>query len=84
MNHEDFIYADCRSDAYTIIEISIFEGRTTEAKKQLINLLFQRINDLLGISPQDLEITIFETPKQNWGIRGVPGDELQLNYKVNI
>ncbi|MDN4088413.1 tautomerase family protein [Paenibacillus polymyxa] len=84
MNHEDFIYADGRSDVYTIIEISIFEGRTTEAKKQLINLLFQRINDLLGISPQDLEITIFETPKQNWGIRGVPGDELQLNYKVNI
>ncbi|MMZ53300.1 4-oxalocrotonate tautomerase [compost metagenome] len=84
MDQEDFIYADGRSEAYTIIEISIFEGRTTEAKKQLISLLFQRINDLLGISPQDLEITIFETPKQNWGIRGVPGDELQLNYKVNI
>lgn len=84
MDQEDFIYADGRSEAYTIIEISIFEGRTIEAKKQLISLLFQRINDLLGISPQDLEITIFETPKQNWGIRGVPGDELQLNYKVNI
>ncbi|WDM20667.1 tautomerase family protein [Paenibacillus polymyxa] len=53
-------------------------------KKQLIQLLFQRITDQFGIAPQDLEITIFETPKQNWGIRGVPGDELQLNYKVNI
>ncbi|MGM1020980.1 MAG: tautomerase family protein [Bacillota bacterium] len=83
MNQEDFIFAHDRSEAYTIIEISVFEGRTTEAKKHLIELLFQRINDL-GIAPQDLEITIFETPKQNWGIRGVPGDELQLNYKVNI
>ncbi|WP_431087761.1 tautomerase family protein [Paenibacillus sp. 8b26] len=83
MNQEDFIFAHDRSEAYTIIEISVFEGRTTEAKKHLIQLLFQRINDL-GIAPQDLEITIFETPKQNWGIRGVPGDELQLNYKVNI
>ncbi|MDQ0493162.1 tautomerase family protein [Paenibacillus brasilensis] len=83
MNQEDFIFAHDRSEAYTIIEISVFEGRTTEAKKYLIQLLFQRINDL-GIAPQDLEITIFETPKQNWGIRGVPGDELLLNYKVNI
>ncbi|MFK4340987.1 MULTISPECIES: tautomerase family protein [unclassified Paenibacillus] len=83
MNQEDFIFAHDRSQAYTIIEISVFEGRTTEAKKHLIQLLFQRINNL-GIAPQDLEITIFETPKQNWGIRGVPGDELQLNYKVNI
>ncbi|MET3208942.1 UNVERIFIED_CONTAM: phenylpyruvate tautomerase PptA (4-oxalocrotonate tautomerase family) [Paenibacillus sp. PvR008] len=83
MNQEDFIFAHDRSEAYTIIEISVFEGRTIEAKKHLMQLLFQRINDL-GIAPQDLEITIFETPKQNWGIRGVPGDELQLNYKVNI
>ncbi|WP_226002789.1 tautomerase family protein [Paenibacillus sp. BJ-4] len=84
MSQEDFIFAHDRSEAYTIIEISMFEGRSTEAKKQLIKLLFQRITDHLGIAPQDLEITIFETPKQNWGIRGVPGDELQLNYKVNI
>ncbi|MGW8957027.1 tautomerase family protein [Paenibacillus sp. NPDC055715] len=83
MNQEDFVFTHDRSEAYTIIEISVFEGRTTEAKKHLIQLLFQKINDL-GIAPQDLEITIFETPKQNWGIRGVPGDELQLNYKVNI
>lgn len=84
MQNEDFIFANSRSDAYTIIEISIFEGRSVEAKKQLINLLFQRIGEYVSISPNDLEITIFETPKQNWGIRGVPADELQLNYKVNV
>ncbi len=28
--------------------------------------------------------TITETPKHNWGIRGLPGDELTLNYKANI
>ncbi|GGG65413.1 tautomerase family protein [Paenibacillus radicis (ex Gao et al. 2016)] len=84
MDREDFIFAHDRSDAYTIIEISMFEGRTVETKKQLIRLLFQRINDGVGITPQDLEITIFETPKHDWGIRGVPGDELALNYKVNV
>jgi phenylpyruvate tautomerase PptA (4-oxalocrotonate tautomerase family) len=32
--------------------------------------------------PQDVEITIHESPKENWGIRGKPGDELSLSYKV--
>jgi hypothetical protein len=28
--------------------------------------------------------TIFETPKHNWGFRGLPGDEHQLNYKIEV
>ncbi|MFC0561536.1 tautomerase family protein [Halalkalibacter alkalisediminis] len=84
MNKEDFYFASGRTESYTVIEISMFEGRTVEAKKHLINLLFERINSELSISPQDVEITIFETPKHNWGIRGLPGDELALNYKVNV
>nr|WP_054550079.1 tautomerase family protein [Lysinibacillus sphaericus] len=84
MDKEDFYFASERTESYTIIEISMFEGRTIQAKKQLVKLLFERINNKLNISPQDFEITIFETPKHNWGIRGLPGDELALNYKVNI
>ncbi len=84
MDKEDFHFASGRTEAYTVIEVSMFEGRTVEAKKQLLKLLFERINNELGISPQDVEVTIFETPKHNWGIRGLPGDELALNYKVNV
>lgn len=84
MEKENFYFANGRTEAYTIIEISMFEGRTVEAKKQVINLLFERLNRELNLSPQDVEITIFETPKHNWGIRGLPGDELSLNYKVNV
>lgn len=84
MDQENFYYANERTDAYTIIEISMFEGRAIETKKQLITLLFERLNSELNISPKDLEITIFETPKHNWGIRGLPGDELALNYNVNV
>ncbi len=72
-----------RTDAYTIIEISMFEGRSVEAKKRLIHLLFVRISEI-GITPQDLEITIFETPRHNWGIHGQTGDALALSYDVTI
>jgi phenylpyruvate tautomerase PptA (4-oxalocrotonate tautomerase family) len=84
MDREDFFILLDRSDRYTIVEISLFEGRTVEAKKRLIRLLYERMGAELGFVPQDLEITLFETPRHNWGIRGLPGDELILNYKVDV
>ena len=84
LDKADFIYPPDRSNRYTIIEFSVFEGRSIEAKKLLIRLLYQRVPQLTGISPQDLEITIFETPRHAWGIRGMPGDEVGLNYKVEV
>ena len=84
LDAHDFIAPADRGEQYIIIEISMFEGRSDETKKQLIRLLFARLEFECGFSPQDVEITIFETPRQNWGIRGVPGDELELSYKVDL
>ena len=84
LERSDFFYPDGRTDRYTIIEFSMFEGRTVAARKQLIRLLFERVQKECGITPQDLEITIFETPRHNWRFRGLPGDEHQLNYKVEV
>jgi phenylpyruvate tautomerase PptA (4-oxalocrotonate tautomerase family) len=84
LEKSDFYYPADRSERYTILEISMFEGRSVETKKQLIRLLFERVEQKLGIEPKDLEITIFETPKHNWGFRGLPGDEVSLSYKVEV
>ena len=84
LDPSDFYYPSGRTEKYTIIEISMFEGRSVEAKKHLIRLLFERINQQINIRSQDLEITITETPKHNWGFRGMPGDEIDLNYKVEV
>jgi hypothetical protein len=83
LDSSDFFYPTGRTERYTIIEFSMIEGRSVEAKKQLIRLLFERVQSL-GISTQDLEITIFENPKHNWGFRGLPGDEHELDYKVEV
>lgn len=81
---EDFLYPDDRSESYLIVEIGMFEGRSTEAKKALISGIFANVTEATGIAAQDVEITIFETPRGNWGIRGVPGDELALGYVVSV
>ncbi len=80
----NFFAPSGRTEKYTILEISMMEGRSVEAKKKLIRLLFDRVNTELGITPQDLEMTIFETPKHNWGFRGLHGDEAQLDYKIEV
>jgi phenylpyruvate tautomerase PptA (4-oxalocrotonate tautomerase family) len=84
LDKSDFYYPSDRTNNYLVIEISMFEGRSVETKKELIRLLIKNINEKLNIPICDIEITIFETPKSNWGIRGLPGDELTLNYKVEV
>jgi phenylpyruvate tautomerase PptA (4-oxalocrotonate tautomerase family) len=84
LDESDFFYPTGRTERYTIIEISLFEGRSLESKKRLIRLLFERTEAELGIAPNDLEITLTETPRHNWGFRGLPGDEIGLDYKVDV
>jgi phenylpyruvate tautomerase PptA (4-oxalocrotonate tautomerase family) len=67
-----------------VLEINMIEGRSVEAKKKLIRLLFDRIQEKVGITHQDLEINIVESPAHNWGFRGMPGDEANLNYKIKV
>jgi len=84
MEKENYFYPEGRTDSYTVIEITMMEGRTVEAKKQLIHLLFERIESEIEILPIDVEINISESPACNWGFRGITGDEAKLNYKVNV
>ena len=84
LDAEDFIYPDDRSADYTIVEISMFEGRSDTAKRNLIGELFARIEEKTGIHPHSVEITITETPRVNWGIRGQNAADLALNYRVEV
>ena len=85
MAKEDFIVTlPTATEKYPILEISLMEGRSVETKKLLIRLLFTRICEELCYLPGDIEITITESPKSNWGFRGLPGDEIGLNYKIEV
>jgi phenylpyruvate tautomerase PptA (4-oxalocrotonate tautomerase family) len=84
MEPENFYYPASASPRYTIIEISLFEGRAIETKKNLIRLLFSRVGEQCDRKPNEIEVTLTETPRHNWGFRGLPGDEVGLPYKVNV
>lgn len=84
LSDADFIAPPDRSADYVIIEISMFEGRSVDAKKHLIRALYERIGTAMGIAAIDIEVTIFETPRHAWGIRGLPGDEIGLDYRIEV
>ena len=78
----DMLAPPDRSEAYTIIEISMFEGRTPETRRRLLQALMDSLARAVPMPVEDIEITIFETPRANWGIRGKTGDALALSYEV--
>jgi phenylpyruvate tautomerase PptA (4-oxalocrotonate tautomerase family) len=80
----NFLFPEDRTSSYTIIEISMFEGRSEEKIKALIKRMMNEARERLELHPNDLEITISQSPKYCWGIRGKTGDELALNYKVDV
>ena len=84
LDKEDFFYPEGRTDDYIIIELIMITGRTIETKKNLIKMLFKEISEQLRISTSDIEICMLESEAANWGFRGMTGDEVSLNYKINV
>ncbi|TDD08694.1 tautomerase family protein [Nonomuraea deserti] len=79
LDADDFVCPQ-RGERYLVIEVVCFTGRSDDAKRALIREIYARS----GYDPEDVEITIIEMPKVNWGIRGVPADELALPYNVEV
>lgn len=77
-----FVAPEDRSERYLIIEVMMFEGRPQETKKAFYSQLLGNLEQQCGVSAQDIELVISESPRHNWLIRGLPGDELALNYNV--
>ena len=67
---EDFETAPGKSDAFMIIELTLFPGRTREQKGNAIHRITANLADRLNIAPEDAFIIIHEPPNENWGLSG--------------
>lgn len=73
-----------KTENYTHVEISLFAGRSIEAKRALYKAIVHNLC-LLGIASDDVFIVLHEIPLENWGIRGgVPASEVDLGFKVKV
>jgi len=81
----DFECPPDRSQAVTMIQITMFPGRSFEAKKKLYQNIIKNLGENPGIGGNDIMIILLEPPMENWGIRGgQPASEVDFEFKLDV
>ena len=81
---EDFQVPPGKTEDYTLVEITLFQGRSMDAKRNLYQAVVRNLGSL-GIAPEDVFIVLIESPTENWGVRGgVPASEVNLGFKIEV
>lgn len=80
---ENFEIPPYKTELFTIIEITMFAGRSIEAKKNLYKAIAEKLEPL-GIMPYDIMVILLEPGLENWGIRGLPASEIDLGFKIDV
>lgn len=81
---DDEMVAPSRGPDYLVIEVVCFTGRSPQAVRALLRAFTDEVAPALAVSPEDLEVVVIESPADHWAIRGRAGDELTLDYRVDI
>ncbi len=77
-------YPDRHGDAYTLVEVTMFAGRSMEAKRRLYGAIVRGLGEF-GVPPEDVLIVIHEPPMENWGVDGgMPASEVDVGFKVDV
>ena len=80
----DFETPPGKTERYTLIEITMFPGRSLDAKRHLYQAIVRNLAGA-GVPPSDIFIVLHEPPMDNWGVRGgQPASEVDLGFKVNV
>lgn len=81
----NFEFQPDRSENVTIIEITMFKGRSIKAKKELYQAIVENLSENPGITGYDLMIILLEPPLENWGVRGgKPASEIDFEFKIDV
>ena len=81
---EHFAVPPGKTDDYTVVEITLFPGRSLDAKRKLYQSIVRRFGEL-GIAASDIFIVLNEPSLDNWGIRGgEPASEIDIGFKLDV
>ena len=73
-----------RGEKFTLVEVTMFSGRSMGTKRTLYQALVRNLA-ALGVPSHDIKITLIEIPPENWGLRGgMPASELDLGFKIDV
>ena len=85
LDKENFEAPPAKTDNITLIEITLFKGRSFEAKRDLYKVIVNNLASNPGIAGDDIVIVLHEPPLENWGIRdGKPANEVDLGFEIKV
>lgn len=70
IDEEFFERSEGKTDKFTMIEITMFPGRTKEQKAKIFEEIVKELYDRLEIQATDIFIVLNEPPNENWGLAG--------------
>lgn len=80
----DLILSPGNSEEHVLIEISVYKGRTIDAKRLLYKDIVGNLYSL-GVKPENVFIILHEEPVENWGIQGGRcASDVNLGFKVDV
>lgn len=85
IENNNFEYPQNKTNNVTIIEITLFKGRSFKAKKALYNAIINNLALNPGINGNDITIILLEPPLENWGIKGgKPANEVDIGFNIKV
>lgn len=85
LSRENFEVMEGKSPAFLSIELTVFPGRSLDAKRKLYAAIVRNLSERPGISPADMIIVLREPPLTDWGIGGGKmASEVPLGFKVDV
>lgn len=85
LDRDCFEIPSAKSEQFVLIEITVFPGRSLEAKRNLYTAIVKNLEQAPGIDSNDVMIVLNEPPLDNWGIRGgKPGSEVDIGFNINV
>jgi len=77
-------YPDRHSDHYTLVEVTMFAGRSMDTKRRLYRAIVRRLA-IFDVPTKDVVIVLHEPAMENWGLNGgTPASEVDVGFKVDI
>jgi phenylpyruvate tautomerase PptA (4-oxalocrotonate tautomerase family) len=77
-------YPNRHSDRYTLVEITMFVGRSMDTKRRLYDTIVRALGNF-DVPAHDVVVVLHEVPMENWGINGgTPASEVDVGFKVEI
>ena len=73
-----------KGERFTLVEITMFAGRSLDVKRHLYRALVRNLGRL-GVPPSDVLVVLREVALEHWGVRGgTPASDVDLGFEVDV